>query len=46
MLAAGGYSWAVVPVEQRKHYFSALEAASGAQDIVPLCKFLAKPVGK
>ena len=41
MLAAGGYSWLVVPVEKRDEYMNALEAASGNQDIVPFTRFLA-----
>jgi Fic family protein len=41
MLAAGGYPWIVVPVEQRKNYMAALEAASVGQNILPFSKFLA-----
>ncbi len=41
MLAAGGYPWVVVPVEQRKKYMSTLEEASVRQNIIPFCKFLA-----
>ncbi len=41
MLAAGGYSWLVVPVEKRDEYMNALEAASANQDIVPFTRFLA-----
>lgn len=40
MMAAGGYSWAVVPVERRSEYMHALEVASVKQDIVPFAKFL------
>jgi len=40
MMAAGGYPWTVVPVEQRDEYMSALEAASVEQNIVPFTKFL------
>src|SRR5271155_4143861 len=35
MMAAGGYPWTVVPVEQRDAYMAALEDASVRQDIVP-----------
>lgn len=41
MLASGGYPWVVVPVEQRKSYMAALEAASVDQNILPFSKFLA-----
>lgn len=42
MLAAGGYSWLVIPVETRAQYFAALEAASTQQNIKPFTQFLAK----
>ena len=41
MMAAGGYSWTVVPVERRDEYMQALEAASVEQNIAPFTKFLA-----
>lgn len=41
MLASGGYSWMVVPVEQRAKYMAALEEASVNQNIVPFTDFLA-----
>jgi Fic family protein len=41
MLASGGYSWTVIPVERRTEYFAALDAASVEEDIVPLTTFLA-----
>ena len=41
MMAAGGYSWTVVPVERRDEYMQALETASVEQNIVPFTKFLA-----
>jgi hypothetical protein len=44
MLASGGYPWIVVPVEQRKNYMMALEAASVDQKILPFTKFLANLV--
>lgn len=40
MLVAGGYRWAVIPVERRKEYMSALERASVHQDIEPFASFL------
>ncbi len=40
MLAAGGYPWTVVPVEQRDAYMAALEDASVRQNIVPFARFL------
>lgn len=44
MLAAGGYPWTVVPVQQREPYMAALEQASAGQNIVPFTDFLAKLV--
>lgn len=41
MLAAGGYPWIVIPVEERAKYMSALEEASVRQDIRPFSQFLA-----
>lgn len=41
MLAAGGYPWVIVPVEQRSKYMAALEEASVRQNIMPFSKFLA-----
>ena len=40
MLAAGGYLWTVIPVEERNDYMAALEAASVGEDIVPPADFL------
>ena len=40
MLAAGGYPWTVIPVEERNDYMAALEAASVREDIVPFADFL------
>lgn len=45
MLASGGYSWMVIPVELRDRYMAALEEASVNKDIVPFCEFLAGLVG-
>lgn len=41
MLAAGGYPWTVVPVDQRAAYFAALEDASVWHNIVPFADLLA-----
>ena len=41
MMAAGGFSWTVVPVERRREYMEALEAASVEHNITPFTKFLA-----
>ncbi|MDA0345372.1 MAG: Fic family protein [Proteobacteria bacterium] len=46
MLASGGYSWTVVPVEQRQDYMTALEQASVGQDIVPFARFVGALVEK
>jgi Fic/DOC family len=46
MLAAGGYPWTVVSVEDRKIYMEALEQASVNQNILPFTNFLAALVGK
>jgi Fic family protein len=40
MLASGGYSWTVIPVEQRDAYMAALESASAGNDITAFAKFL------
>lgn len=39
-LAAGGYPWTVIPVQQRETYTAALEEASAKQNIVPFTEFL------
>ncbi len=44
MLAAGGYPWTVVPLEQWGVYMAALEEASGSQNIEPFADFLAQLV--
>jgi hypothetical protein len=44
MLAAGGYPWTVVPVEERNAYMAALEEASVGQNIAPFTDFLARLV--
>lgn len=35
MLAAGGYPWTVIPVEERDSYMAALEEASVDENITP-----------
>ncbi len=44
MLAAGGYPWTVVMVDDRDIYMEALEAASVGQNIEPFAEFLAGAV--
>lgn len=44
MLAAGGYPWTVIRVEDRSGYLAALEAASVERDIVLLARFLGSRV--
>ena len=41
MMAAGGYPWTVVPVNERNTYVNALEKASVGEDIGPFAEFLA-----
>lgn len=48
MLASGGYSWIVVPMEKRKEYMASLEKASVEQNITDFTKFIAgllRPIG-
>jgi hypothetical protein len=45
MLASGGHSWTVIPVETRKVYMAALEEASVNQNISDFATFLARLVG-
>ena len=42
MLAAGGYPWTVIRVEDRDAYLAALEAASVESDIRRFARFLAE----
>jgi hypothetical protein len=44
MLAAGGFPWTVVPVQERDAYMAALEDASARQHIVPFTDFLTRLV--
>ena len=46
MLAAGGYSWTVIPLEKRADYMAALESASVEQDIAPFAMFLGRLVSE
>ncbi len=42
MLAAGGFQWTVIPVEERNTYMAALEEASVQQNIGPFAEFVAR----
>jgi len=44
MLAAGGYPWTVIRVEDRDGYLAALESASIDQNIEPFARFVAERV--
>ena len=46
MLAAGGYSWTVIPLDKRDDYMNALESGSVGQDIEPFAAFLGQLVSK
>lgn len=46
MMAAGGYPWTVITVEDRQRYMSALESASVDQDIIPFSKFIGSLPGR
>ncbi len=46
MLASGGYSWTVIPVEERDSYMAALEKASVDGEITDFAKFLGNLVKK
>lgn len=46
MLASGGYSWTVIPVEERDAYMAALEKSSVDGDITDFAKFLGELVKK
>ncbi|MFN0250138.1 MAG: Fic family protein [Kofleriaceae bacterium] len=41
LLAAGGYPWTVIRVEERAAYLGALEAASARNDVRPFARFVA-----
>ena len=40
MLASGGYTWLIIPIERRSEYMAALEKASVEQDISDFTDFL------
>ena len=42
LLAAGGYPWTVIRVEERAEYLGALEAASTGSDVRPFARFVAR----
>jgi fido (protein-threonine AMPylation protein) len=44
MMASGGHSWTVVPVERRREYMQSLEAASVNKNILPFTQFLSSLV--
>jgi len=44
MLASGGFSWTVIPVEKRNEYMAALEKASVNQEIDDFARFIAELV--
>lgn len=44
MLASGGFSWTVIPVEKRKEYMAALEKASVNHEIDDFARFVAELV--
>lgn len=46
MLAAGGYPWTVIPLEQRDEYMAALEEASVKQNVNRFARLLARIVDK
>ncbi len=44
MLAAGGYPWTIIPVQERDAYMDTLEVASVRGDLLPFTRFLARLV--
>lgn len=46
LLAAGGYPWTIIQVDDRATYMSALDRASVDLDIRPFAQFLADQVGR
>ena len=44
LLAAGGYPWTVIHVEDRAIYMQALEAASVDEDLRPFAEFIARSI--
>lgn len=46
LLATGGYTWTVVPVDRRKAYMGALEEASTNRNILPFAQFLGQLIAE
>lgn len=46
LLVTGGYSWTVIPVEQRNLYMQALEQASTYRNIMPFAQFLGQLISE
>ena len=44
MLASGGFSWTVIPVDKRNEYLASLEKVSTNQEIEEFAKFIAELV--
>lgn len=44
MLASGGFSWTVIPVEKLKEYMAAIEKASVNHEIDDFAEFIAELV--
>ncbi len=42
LLAAGGYPWTIIQVDDRNEYLATLETASVASDVRPFARFVAK----
>ena len=46
VLCTAGFPWTVIKLEQRKHYFAALNDASARDDIRPFARFIAECVAQ
>ncbi len=46
VLCTAGFPWTVIKLEQRKHYFAALNNASAQDDIRPFARFIAECVAQ
>jgi hypothetical protein len=44
LLAAGGYPWTIIRVEDRAAYMQALETASVNEDLRPFAEFIARSI--
>ena len=44
LLASGGYSWTIIPVDRCAEYMAALETASVERNIRPFAEFVASCV--